>query len=65
MFGKLKNISEAGSFHLTTPSKLQSRNGFRNRASRSVARAWKNLIVRYDKCLNKFGNYMGEQQTRV
>jgi hypothetical protein len=57
-----KNISKAGDFHLTTPSKPRSRNGFWSRMS-PTAKVWK--ISYYDKCLNKFGNYVEEQRTDV
>jgi hypothetical protein len=36
-----ENISEAGDFHLTTPSRSRSRNGFGSRTAPSIARAWK------------------------
>jgi hypothetical protein len=44
VFRKLKKkISEAGDFHLTTPSKPKYRNGFGSRTSPFTARAWEIL----------------------
>jgi hypothetical protein len=39
VLGKLKKISKAGNFHLPTPSKMRSRNGFGSRMSPAAARA--------------------------
>jgi hypothetical protein len=56
VFGKLKTkiISEAGDFHLTTPSKPRSGSGFDNVSV--YAQGFEGPTVLYDRCLNKLDN---------
>jgi hypothetical protein len=51
-----KNISEADGIHLTTPSKPRSKKWLRGQDVSFCRQGLENLIVRYGKCLNEFGD---------
>jgi hypothetical protein len=53
-------MSKDGILHLTLPSKPRSRIVFGERDISFYHQGLENFVVRYDRCLNKFRDYVEE-----